>query len=126
VPFDGDLDDYRRRVLSERGTPGRAPERPARPAEPRTGRAEIRRLAAEKRLELAPLRRRIAEIETELARCNAEIAELDAALAAPGLFERDPAKAAALARARAEKASALKRIEDDWLAASAAFEAAMT
>jgi ATP-binding cassette subfamily F protein 3 len=60
-----------------------------------------------------------------MADLSANIAELDAALAVPGLFARDPQRAAAMARARAEKASALKHIEDDWLAASAAFEAAM-
>ena len=43
----------------------------------------------------------------------------------PGLFARDPAKAAALAKARAEAAHALARAEDDWLAASAEMEAAM-
>jgi ATP-binding cassette subfamily F protein 3 len=126
VPFEGDLDDYRRDVLSQRGAPNLA-GRPARAAAPppRAPRAESRRMAAEKRTELAPLRRRITEIEAVLARLGAEIAELDSALAVPGLFARDPQKAAALAKARAEKASALKRIEDDWLAASAAFEAAM-
>jgi ATP-binding cassette subfamily F protein 3 len=53
-----------------------------------------------------------------------EIARIDAALAAPGLFVRDPGKAAALAKARSEAAAALARAEDEWLTASAALDAA--
>ena len=85
----------------------------------------MRRLAADKRLELAPLRARIAAAEAEMARLNREIARLDATLAVPGLFARDPAQAAAHVKARNESAAALKRSEEEWLAASEAYEAAM-
>jgi ATP-binding cassette subfamily F protein 3 len=125
TPFEGDLDDYRERVLAERSGADRTTERRPSTAPTSVSRAELRRAAAEKRAELAPLRRRIAEAEAAVARLSAEIARLDAALAAPGLYARDPVRAAALAKARAENASALKRMEEDWLAASAAFEAAM-
>jgi ATP-binding cassette subfamily F protein 3 len=122
TPFDGDLDDYRRRVLAEgdKDVP-RGNGQSARPA-----RAELRRAAAEKRTALAPLRRRVSEAEAAIARLTGELAELDAALAVPGLFARDPGKAAALAKARADTAAALARAEEDWLAASEAFEAAMS
>ncbi|HEY6259403.1 MAG TPA: ABC-F family ATP-binding cassette domain-containing protein [Xanthobacteraceae bacterium] len=126
VPFAGDLDEYRDLVLAERaGSP--APQAGARKtADAPRGRLEIRRAAAEKRIELAPLRRRIAEAETAVKRWGKEIAGIDAALADPGLFARDPARAAALAKGRAEAVSALARAEDDWLEASAAFESAMS
>jgi ATP-binding cassette subfamily F protein 3 len=55
----------------------------------------------------------------------AEIARLDAALAAADLFAQNPAKAAALAKARAARAADLIRAEEEWLAASTAYEAAM-
>ena len=42
-----------------------------------------------------------------VARLTKEIARLDSALAEPGLFARDPAKAAAFAKARADHAAAL-------------------
>ncbi len=125
-PFDGDLDDYRRLILSGSGGPGmgsgngdksRAPKRP--------DRAEVRRSAAEKRIELAPIRRRIAELEREFGRLTKEIARLDSALAEPDLFARDPAKAASFAKLRAENAASLARAEEEWLEASAAVEAAM-
>ncbi len=128
VPFDGDLDEYRDLVLAERGE-GPAGEAKAGASRKATdaprGRLEIRRAAAEKRTELAPLRRRIADAETAVKRFSQEIAGIDAVLAEPGLFARDPARAAALAKARADAASALARAEDDWLDASAAFESAM-
>jgi ATP-binding cassette, subfamily F, member 3 len=118
APFDGDLDDYRKLVLSERGTNGEN-QSDERASSSRPGRADIRRAAAEMRVELAPLRRRIAQAEAAVAHCTAEIARIDAALAESGLFTREPAKAAALAKARAEHARALAEAEEEWLEASA-------
>jgi ATP-binding cassette, subfamily F, member 3 len=118
APFDGDLDDYRKLVLSERGTNGQN-QSDERASSSRPGRADIRRAAAEMRVELAPLRRRIAQAEAAVAHCTAEIARIDAALAESGLFTREPAKAAALAKARAEHARALAEAEEEWLEASA-------
>jgi ATP-binding cassette subfamily F protein 3 len=124
APFDGDLDDYRRLILSERGANGRNTDR--RESGPlRAGRADIRRAAAEKRVELAPLRRRIADAEAAVAHLSGEIARIDAILAGSELFGRDPAKAAALAKTRADHASALTKAEEDWLEASALQESAI-
>jgi ATP-binding cassette, subfamily F, member 3 len=119
-PFDGDLDDYRRLVLTQRASSdnGRGGKEPA-----RAGRARIRRAAAERRIELAPLRRRIAAAEAAVTRLTDEIARIDAALAEADLFARDPGKAAALGKARAEHVSALAAAEDDWLSASTELEA---
>ena len=47
---------------------------------------------------------------------------MEAALAG-GLFAQDPQKAAGVAKARANAAVALARAEEEWLEASAAFEA---
>jgi len=123
LPFDGDLEDYRRRVLSERGDDGADRADGPRRETPRVARADLRRAAAEKRIELAPLRRRVAQAEAALTRHGAEIARIDALLAEAGLFARDPAKAAALAKARADHAGALASAEDEWLAANAELEA---
>ena len=132
LPFDGDLDDYRRLVLAERVD--KSTERALGDNEsaehvlgdnraPRAGRAHLRRAAAEKRIEFAPLRRRIAAAEAAVTRLTAEIARIDATLAEAGLFARDPEKAAALAKARADHVNALAAAEDDWLTASAELEA---
>jgi ATP-binding cassette subfamily F protein 3 len=120
--FDGDLDDYRRRVLSDRddsGDRGRA-ERAAKP--PRhVGNGKS---SGEKRPAAKPLRQRVERAEAEVTRLTREIEKLDAALADGQLYAREPAKAAAIAKARSENASALAKAEEDWLAAGAALEAA--
>jgi ATP-binding cassette subfamily F protein 3 len=125
APFDGDLDDYRREVLA-----GRYEEKVdalrASSASGRTSRSERRRVAAQMRSELKPLRTRIAAAEEEIARLTRELERIDATLAAPDLFARDPARAAAHAKARSEAAAALARSEEEWLSASAAYEAAST
>ena len=120
-PFDGDLDDYRRLVLSDRGGEARR----VTDSSPRASRAELRRAAAEKRSELTPLRRRLAQAEKTIARLTAEITRIDAALAVPDLYAREPNKAAALSKARADAAAALALAEDEWLTVSAELESAM-
>ena len=120
TPFEGDLDEYRRLVLG--GGISRASAE-ADKAPPRASRGDIRRAAADRRAELAPLRKRIAAAEKAIASQKSEVARLDVALALPGLFARDPQKAATLAKARADAADTLARAEEEWLAASAALEA---
>jgi ATP-binding cassette subfamily F protein 3 len=120
--FDGDLDDYRRRVLSDRddGSDWSKPKRNG-----KTPRDSTQRNApAPRRADSKPLRQRITRAEAEIARLTREIDTLDAALTSGELFAREPAKAAAMAKTRAEHADALARAEEDWLAAGAALEAA--
>jgi ATP-binding cassette subfamily F protein 3 len=126
APFDDDLDGYRRLVLSDRSGGGNDPAAHARASRSaRPGRAEQRRQAAERRAELVPLRQRIVRAEAAINAISENLAGLDAALAAPDIYRRDPGKAARLAKARAEAAAALAQAEDEWLAASAAYDAAM-
>ncbi len=122
-PFDGDLDDYRRLVLTGSG-PDAAAERGG-TAEVRVSRADQRRAAAEKRSELAPLKRRIDECDKTIAKLTKRIADIDGALADPTLYDRDPARVATLGKERADAASALATTEDQWLALSGEYEAAM-
>ena len=111
--FDGDLEDYRRLVLSsdrkadalrERGND--TGDKPLRPRN-------------EKRV---PLKQKVANAEAEIARIGGIIEKIDAALALPDLFTRDPKQAAQLAKARASAADALQRAEEEWLEASALLE----
>jgi ATP-binding cassette subfamily F protein 3 len=113
--YDGDLDDYRRTVLSARGTKTISRERPSEKSDTAT------RSRKEKRV---PLKQRIAEAEAEIARIGEIIAKIDAALALPDLFKRDPKQAAQLAKARATAAGALTRAEEAWLTASSEFDEA--
>ena len=116
-PYDGDLDDYRRMVLSAPGTGGRS--------EGAGGeKAERRRESAQKRIALGPLRKRIEALEARMEKLSTAIAKVDAALAEPDTFRKNPEKAAELARMRAEAAEALAKAEEEWLSASAEMEAA--
>ncbi len=122
-PFDGDLDDYRRLVLTGGGPDGAA--EPSGSTEARVSRAGQRRAAAEKRSELAPLKRRIDACDKTIAKLTKKIADIDAALADPTLYDRDPARVATLGKERADAATALAAAEDEWLALSSEYEAAM-
>jgi ATP-binding cassette subfamily F protein 3 len=117
TPYDGDLDDYRRMVLSARGM--RAGSRPGN--ERGNGRDKQPRVKAEKRV---PLKQKISEAEAEIERINGIISKIDTALALPDLFQRDPKQAAQLSKARAGAASALQRAEEEWLAASSSYDEA--
>jgi ATP-binding cassette subfamily F protein 3 len=117
-PFDGDLDDYRRYVLSE----GRV--KPKAAVAPALDRTNARRDSAEKRAALAPLRKRIGEADAKIKKLNADLARFDAALSDTDLFARDPVKAAQLAKARSDAAQALAHAEEEWLAASGDLESA--
>lgn len=113
--YDGDLEDYRRLVLSVDRKPDGVRERSAEERE------KPQRNRGEKKI---PLKQMVANAEAEIARIGGIIAKIDAALALPDLFTRDPRQAAQLARARASAAQALQRAEEEWLEASARFEQA--
>jgi ATP-binding cassette subfamily F protein 3 len=110
--YDGDLDDYRRTVLSARGA--RLVPREREGERSAQGDGNTRR-PREKR---TPLKQRISDAETEMARISGIIEKIDAALALPDLFTRDPKQAAQLSKARASAADALTKVEEEWLAAS--------
>ena len=117
--YDGDLDDYRRMVLSARGMRTNSRDRGSN--ERGNGRDKPARNGNEKRV---PLKQKISEAEAEIARINGIIAKIDTALALPDLFTRDPKQAAQLSKARAGAASALQRAEEEWLAASSQYDEA--
>ena len=110
--YDGDLEDYRRLVLSADRKADATRERREVSDKPQRSRNEKR----------IPLRQQVATAEAEIARIGGIIEKIDAALALPDLFARDPKQAAQLARARASAAEALQRVEEEWLEASALLE----
>ncbi|MFL4985992.1 MAG: ATP-binding cassette domain-containing protein, partial [Xanthobacteraceae bacterium] len=122
-PFDGDLDDYRSRVLSDGRDLNSGATRDRNGGDARPSRTEVRRAAAQMRAELAPLRQRITRAEAEIGRLTRELKELDAALTQPELYA-DPARVTGLAKARAQAAEGLAAAETDWLAASTDYETA--
>ena len=112
--YDGDLDEYRRLVLSSRNAEPAPRERSVPSEKPQRPKSDNR----------GSLKKRIAEAEAEIARVTEIIAKIDTALALPDIFTRDPKQAAQLSKARANAADALTRAEEQWLEASAQFDEA--
>jgi len=107
--YDGDLEDYRRMVLSANGVRSGLREREA------SEREKPQRPRGERR---APQKQQISNAEAEIARITGIIEKIDTALALPDIFTRDPKQAAQLAKARSAAADALQRAEEAWLEAS--------
>jgi len=118
-PFEGDLDDYRRRVAEERKPQDRA-ARKARAGEP--SRKDGRRAAAAERRRLKPLRDAAETAEQELDRLHRAKAALEATLADPAVYEATPARAREAMRKLAEINRGLESAEDAWLKAHTALE----
>src|SRR5436305_9803659 len=112
--YEGDLDEYRRLVLSSRNGEPAPRERSATADKPQRPKSDNR----------GSLKRRIADAESEIARVSEIIAKIDTALALPDIFTRDPKQAAQLSKARANAAGALARAEERWLEASTQFDEA--
>jgi ATP-binding cassette subfamily F protein 3 len=123
-PFDGDLDDYRKFLLSGTNAPTQR-SAPQESVAEKPNKDEIRRDNARKRQQLKPLKERIEAAESQIAALQAELAKLDRALADPLLFTKDPAKGNAVSKKRAEAARKLAAAESQWVAAQEDYDAAM-
>ncbi len=121
-PFEGDLDDYRRFLLSADAPPEAAKVDDV----PPKSKDEARREAAERRRQLKPLKDKVDAAEHQMAELNGELAKLDKALADPLLFTRDPAKGKAVSKKRADAARKLADVEGRWLKMQEEYEAALT
>ena len=121
TPFEGDLDDYRRFLLTGDNAPTRRVENNSAP-EAKVSKEDARRNAAEKRQNLKPLKDKVTAAEHQIATLNAELAKLDKTLSDPLLFTKDPAKATSVSKKRADAARKLEAAEKTWLAASEAYE----
>ncbi len=120
--FDGDLEDYRRLVT------GRAPKTDAKggagkPPVKASVKANARKDAAARRAALAPLKKDVARWEKEAERLHGVLAVIDRGLAAPGLYEKDPATAEELFKKRAKASHLLETAEANWLSAQEQLDA---
>lgn len=118
-PFDGDIDDYRGLVLDAQRT---APQVAA--SKLQDPRAAARQQSATARDSVAPLKRKVETAEMRLAELNGIMPRIDAALATPGLYEKDVARALKLQKERAALAAAIAAAEEEWLGALEAYEGA--
>jgi ATP-binding cassette subfamily F protein 3 len=108
-PYDGDMDDYARLVLSKTRDAGE--KRPA----PEISGAASSPPVAPKRRDGGQMRRALAAAGEKVEKLTSLLARVDSALAAPDAFARNPPEAARLAAQRAELAQALAAAEEQWL-----------
>ncbi|HYK78742.1 MAG TPA: ABC-F family ATP-binding cassette domain-containing protein, partial [Micropepsaceae bacterium] len=120
APYDGDLEAYKRFVLSAANGPAET-----QPRESKTqSKAGQRREAADRRLALKPLKNAMDRCEREVARLHGEIEKIDTDLANASLFKKDPAKGESLSRERADAVRKLEAAEHAWIEAAERFEQA--
>ena len=122
APFDGDLEDYKRFVLSANAGPAELLARESRSP----SKAGQRREAAGRRFALKPLKDAMDKWEREVARLHGDIETIDAALAAPGLFAKHPAKGEQLSKERAEAVRKVEAAEARWIDAAERYEQAQS
>jgi ATP-binding cassette, subfamily F, member 3 len=128
--YDGDLDEYRKLVLSGGAAQSVKPGKGTGKSAEAAGQEETKETGAKDepkplgRAEVKALAKRIAEIEATMQRLRADIEKIDRILAQPGYFQAQPANAAEAARIRAQRVEQLAEAEERWLEASAELEAA--
>ncbi|MBI1179947.1 MAG: ATP-binding cassette domain-containing protein [Alphaproteobacteria bacterium] len=126
APFDGDMQDYKDLLLSQRG--GRK--------EPGSARKDKEQAAAPKRApgpskaqrnDAIPLRAKVREHEKRIGRLEKDVAAAEAGLADPKLYEAgDAAKIERLGKSLADLKAALEREEELWLRAQEELDTALS
>ena len=120
--YDGDMESYRAELLSERGAgAGRSANTGV--GDDRVDRSAQRRVAAQKRQQLAPLKKLMLEAEKRVEKLTAEIVKIDAQLGDPQLYA-DAQRTQKITLERGLIAKKLAEAEEQWMAATAAFEEA--
>ncbi|MCQ0989793.1 ABC-F family ATP-binding cassette domain-containing protein [Jiella marina] len=130
--YDGDLDDYKKLILSGSRSGGGAgavlgadDAVETQVPQPQASKADQRRLAAERRETLKPLKKKISQLEIQISRLQKTIGDFDQKLADPALYTKEPAKAADLNKQRADAVKTLESCEEDWLALTEEHDSAM-
>ncbi|GAA0590432.1 ABC-F family ATP-binding cassette domain-containing protein [Caenispirillum bisanense] len=130
MPFDGDMQDYRKLLLDRARDARREAKAEARadaeaPAQSAAARKEDRRLAAELRQKAAPLKKQAQAAEKKLEDLTARRAGVEARLADPKLYDGPGDKVAALQKELGELSKAIEETELAWIEAQEAYEEAM-
>jgi len=122
TPFEGDMDDYARLVL-DRAKQAAKGQANVPNAQGLTGK-EARKAAAAARQKIAPLKNAAEALERKMEAIASDINRAERGLAAPGLFESDPARAQALGLMVGKFKAELEAVEAQWMAAAEAYEQA--
>ncbi len=111
-PFDGDLDEYRAKVLGGPSKPARRDGAHAYPSAPASSGTNLKKPPRGK------LEKKLKEIEQEIARLDGLRKRIDQALAQPAVFLQEPEKAGRLSSDRAALGDKIAKFEDEWLVVS--------
>ncbi|NNF77929.1 MAG: ABC-F family ATP-binding cassette domain-containing protein, partial [Rhizobiales bacterium] len=146
-PFEGDLDDYTKLILSAaradrkaaaaqaKGAETIAADSPALEAAPIEAQTAVqngpdltpqerRRAAADARAKVQPFKKKIQQIESKMQKLNEILSLIDANLGDTGLYEKEPDKAQRLVLERGKAAKELQDAEADWIEATETLEKA--
>lgn len=122
VPYDGDMESYRKELLQKRGNKAGKQDKLANSIDDdglndqsKVSRKEERRIAAEKRAQLAPLRKEIKTIENRMSKLTEQIEQIDSKLEDVSLYEKEPTRATELAKDRGLAQRTLEELEENWL-----------
>ncbi len=135
-PFDGDMEDYRKFLTTQRRDEQRAKSAARRPEKDKSDseilgglsaadRQAQRRAAAEQRKALAPLKKEVERCEKAVERLSGQRAQLESKLQDPRLYEQDDqSRAIALQRELGELSERLESAEMAWMEALETYEQA--
>jgi ATP-binding cassette subfamily F protein 3 len=121
LPYDGDMDAYRKLVLSESGM-GIKSDVDAAPRQKNPSRKDERRANAAARAEQTQLRRAAKDAETKLEKLTTQRTRLEMVLADPQLYEKEPNRLPDLLREQGEIIKKIEEAEAAWLEAQEALE----
>ena len=119
TPYDGDLDEYAKLIVSGRSSATRNDIAAAKLAT-----VEAKKPAQKPRLPVGPIRKRIETLDGQMDKFSDLLKRVDKALATPGLYRDHPERAAQYSRNRAELMAKIAEVEEAWLAANAELEEA--
>lgn len=127
--YDGDLDDYRSLVLSDKSSPNSAFQDTENSvvvnAAPKLTKVEQRKLAAQKREQLKPLQKKINDSDQLVQKLQKEIQAVKTKLDDPALYTQDAQKSVQLNIELKTAETKLADAEEKWLALTAEYEEAM-
>ena len=118
------MEDYRRRLLGQRGAPGAKAREPSNGGAPRRNKKHERRAAAQARAAHAGLRRGLRDAEALIEKRAAEKARIDTELSDPAVYDGPTAAMVQLLKRRDEAERRLAKAEAQWIDAQSALEAA--
>ena len=128
-PFEGDLEEYRKLLIEQRRAEQRGQKNSMSGdnSQRDADRKENRRQTAESRAAIAPLKRAAEQAEKETMRQHRNVAKLEEELANPALYSNpgDNQKVSELQKRLAQTRRKLEMVEQEWLEASQAYEAAL-